>query len=56
MCLNQVIGRVLEIEELVQTDATRKRMKHLAHLPISGMHSRANAQVSLLLLSSLSKR
>ena len=36
MWLNQVIGRVLEVEEMVQTDATRKRMKHLAHLPISG--------------------
>lgn len=38
LCLNQVVGKVLEVEDMVQTDVTRKRMKHLAHLPISGMH------------------
>ena len=32
----QVVGKILEVEDLVQTDATRKRMKHLAHLPLSG--------------------
>ena len=34
--LVQVAGHILEIEEMAQTDATRKRMKHLAHLPLSG--------------------
>ena len=37
-CALQVVGRVLEVEDLVQTEATRKRMKHLAHLPLSGSH------------------
>ena len=36
--LDQVIGKVVEVEDMVQSDGTRKRMKHLAHLPISGMH------------------
>ncbi|KAL3147231.1 hypothetical protein ABBQ32_002726 [Trebouxia sp. C0010 RCD-2024] len=40
-CPPQVIGKVLEVEDMVQTDATRKRMKHLAHLPISGMQGLA---------------
>jgi len=35
----QVAGQILEVEDMVQTEATRKRMKHLAHLPLSGRHS-----------------
>lgn len=35
-CSLQVVGQILEIEDMVQTDVTRKRMKHLAHLPLSG--------------------
>lgn len=35
----QVAGQILEIEDMVQTEATRKRMKHLAYLPLSGRHA-----------------
>ncbi len=35
----QVAGQILEVEDMVQNEATRKRMKHLAHLPLSGRHS-----------------
>ncbi len=35
----QVAGQILEVEDMVQTEATRKRMKHLAHLPLSGRRS-----------------
>ncbi|DBB01557.1 TPA: hypothetical protein ACH3X1_000206 [Trebouxia sp. C0004] len=34
-CPPEVAGQILEVEDMVQTDATRKRMKHLAHLPLS---------------------
>ena len=37
--LVQVAGQILEVEDMVQTEATRKRMKHLAHLPLSGRHA-----------------
>ena len=35
----QVAGQILEVEDMVQTEATRKRMKHLTHLPLSGRYS-----------------
>ncbi|DBB05197.1 TPA: hypothetical protein ACH3X3_010439 [Trebouxia sp. C0006] len=38
-CPPEVAGQILEVEDMVQTEATRKRMKHLAHLPLSGSHS-----------------
>lgn len=50
-CPPEVVGRVLEIEDLVQTDVTRKRMKHIAHLPLSGAFKLAEIDLAPLLPS-----
>lgn len=50
-CPPEVAGQILEVEDMVQTEATRKRMKHLAHLPLSGAFKLAEVDLTPLLPS-----
>ena len=44
--LPQVSGRILEVEALVQSEATRKRTKMVAHLPLTGEYHYSREHVS----------
>ncbi|KAL0035668.1 hypothetical protein WJX79_007021 [Trebouxia sp. C0005] len=48
-CPPEVAGQILEVEDMVQTEATRKRMKHLTHLPLSGAFKLAEVDLTPLL-------
>ncbi|MEW5302270.1 MAG: hypothetical protein WDW36_005071 [Sanguina aurantia] len=48
-CPAQLSGTILELEDVVQNDASRKRWKFLAHLPLTATFRLAEIQMSALL-------
>ena len=48
-CPDEVVGPVLELEELSVTEETRKRFRHMGHLPLSTEFSIAELDLSKVL-------